>query len=195
MGTRGFLGFVINDTEKITYNHWDSYPSCLGAAVLNFARSTDRDALPERVRALTLVNDQARPTPDQIEKLSRWADPSVGSQGINNTEVQTWYQLLRDAQGDPEAYLAAGFMPDNREFALDSLFCEWGYLVDLDAGTLEVYRGFQQEPPKRGRWAGRAGERDSSYAAVERVAVYPLNDLPKEADFMSQAEADEGDDQ
>ena len=36
MSTRGFIGFVIDGTEKIAYNHYDSYPSALGLNVLHW---------------------------------------------------------------------------------------------------------------------------------------------------------------
>jgi hypothetical protein len=41
MGTRGTWGFVLDGEEKLTYNHFDSYPDCLGVEVL--------DALRERI--------------------------------------------------------------------------------------------------------------------------------------------------
>ena len=30
MGTRGAYGFRINDKDKVTYNHFDSYPDGFG---------------------------------------------------------------------------------------------------------------------------------------------------------------------
>ena len=30
MGTRGAFGFLVDGETKVTYNHWDSYPSGLG---------------------------------------------------------------------------------------------------------------------------------------------------------------------
>lgn len=38
MGTRGFVGFVIDGQEKIGYNHFDSYPDGLGVDVLSWLR-------------------------------------------------------------------------------------------------------------------------------------------------------------
>jgi hypothetical protein len=70
MGTRGFLGFVLQDKEYITYNHFDSYPSGLGDAVLQWLRGevengqAGLDSIRQRVAALTLITDEdAEPTP------------------------------------------------------------------------------------------------------------------------------------
>jgi len=32
------------------------------------------------------------------------------------------------------------------DFAADSLFCEFAYVVNLDKDTLEIYKGFNEEP-------------------------------------------------
>ena len=45
MGTRGLYGFRKNGKDKITYNHWDSYPEGLGQNVLNFVKETSIEEL------------------------------------------------------------------------------------------------------------------------------------------------------
>ena len=39
MGTRGFLGVVVGGDVTLTYNHFDSYPSELGANVAQFCET------------------------------------------------------------------------------------------------------------------------------------------------------------
>ena len=80
---------------------------------------------------------------------------AVERAGAARLRTRNRHRLLRGTQGKPGKILRAGYYEDAKEFPLDSLFCEWGYLVDLDAGTLEVYRGFQKSSPTEGRWAGR----------------------------------------
>ncbi len=59
MGTRGAVGFVLDEKEKITYNHFDSYPSGLGCDVLNYLNSIkDFNKLNEHVRNIRLIDEK-----------------------------------------------------------------------------------------------------------------------------------------
>lgn len=207
MGTRGFIGFVNKGREYITYNHFDSYPSGLGVTVLDWARGADLDKVREQVSTLVLVDEQSKPTLDQQAELIDHADFRVSEQ-----TSEDWYALLRETQGDLQRTLDCGYMIDSHEFPHDSLFCEWGYLIDLDTGCLEVYQGFQKDLPGSGRWANHptaeedaaehaahvkwCAENDrepwmpevSEYKAVTMVAAYSLYDLPSETAFLAKLE-------
>lgn len=193
MGTRGLVGFVVDNTPKATYNHFDSYPSGLGMDVVKFVNSikdADTATLAEQVRNLTPVEDTEEPNAEQTASLA--------ASGVSPANVSTgsdWYSWLRGAQGDLAEYLRLGFMPDGTAFGNDSLFCEWGYLVNLDDETVEVYRGFQTEPHTEGRWSDydptadeSVGHRSNHYYGVKRIAVIPFADLSIEG--MSQIEAE-----
>lgn len=187
MGTRGFLGFVVNGEEKIAYNHWDSYPSHLGITVLSFLR--EYPELLARAADLRAVSDDVPPTEEDIQRLAQYTNTSVGS------GTHDWYNLLRETQGDPEKMLESGFYEDAGDFPLDSLFAEWGYLIDLDTKTFEVYRGFQTKPHTRGRFATREVTDEynlnQGYQPVALVAQFPLSDLPGDEDFISALPKDE----
>lgn len=188
MGTRGFIGFVAEEREVITYNHFDSYPEGVGCTVLAWARSLADfpgtiAVAQAQVAAMEAVADEAPPTDEQLEALAPYVNLSVdGAPGH-----VTWYQALRETQGNPRAILDAGFYEDAGKFPLDSLFCEWGYLLDFDTLTLEVYRGFQEAPHDQGRFA----DRDSvglnyiggPYYPVKLIASWPLNELPSPEEF------------
>lgn len=161
MGTRAAYGFRINEQDKVTYNHFDGYPAGLGhiiiAQLINFANGQsngdvvsattastevvkDRYELArENILNLQLVDEDAKPSPEQIEENRQFLNLDVG----NKTD-QEWYSLLRNAQGTIEHYLDGTLkvMIDSHGFLRDSLFCEWAYILNFDTGCLEIYRGF-----------------------------------------------------
>lgn len=191
MSTRGTLGVIHNEREIAAYNHSDSYPDWLGVKTLAFLREADLEDLRQRAEKVTIVSDETPPTPKQIEQLHRYANMHVGGPVSGTPEENaSWYQLLRETQGDLDAMLAAGYIEDGSDFPLDSLFCEWAYIVNLDDEVLEVYKGFQAEPHDKGRYAKRAPEGEPSasgrtYYPVALVATFPLNDLPSDEQFLS----------
>lgn len=207
MGTRGAFGVIIGEQEKIGYNQYDSYPEGKGIEVLRFLRGADLSDLRQQAEALRVVKDGEKPTPEDVEALKPWTNLGVSEQSTDD-----WYCLTRDAQGDFGEMLKSGYIEDGSYFPLDSLFCEWAYIVDLDRNVFEVYKGFQKKLPKRGRWKGRPtkaedevsyvehlkwcaankrtpwqGER-SEYKAVEEVASWPLDRLPTDVVFLAQFE-------
>lgn len=178
MGTRGFYGFVIDGVEKIVYNHWDSYPSGLGQSVLEWLRFSVAEGTMESVRAsvrdLRMVTNDVPPTPEQIVELKSYADTSVATRDLSD-----WYVLLRKTQGSPAQTLRAGYAEDAGDFPADSLFAEWGYVVDFDKDVFEVYEGFRTQPHSEGRFADRPPREDTNYVPVALRASWPLDALPE----------------
>lgn len=205
MGTRGFITFVADKQEKTAYNHWDSYPEGKGVQILAWLRKAAEHpaALREAAKRLRVVSPQSMPTTEDIGQLMRFADTSVSTGNLGE-----WYVLLRHTQGDPGAMLDAGVIEDASEFPLDSLFAEYGYVIDLDGdGLFEVYRGFQKEPHDKGRFARRTSYLDYQcasenkrmmtglYYPVALAARWPLADLPTEADFLEALKEVDDDDE
>lgn len=186
MGTRGFVGFVVDGAEKIAYNHLDSYPDGLGLDVLRWLRKAHIGGAERQARELRVVDANTSPTAGDVEKLRGYANLNVGTQQFDD-----WYVLLRETQGNPAAILDAGCIEDGSEFPRDSLFAEWGYLVDFDAQTFEVYRGFQKERHDKGRFADRAlceYQKIDQYYPVALVASWPLSELPTDNAFAAAVE-------
>ena len=200
MGTRGAWGFVLAGQEKIMYNHYDSYPDGLGQQLLDWLRGAlglpstveerlialDKGEKPtvdpaketklrQRVMALSAVPDR-EPTYAEQVKYEAYSDADVST-------GRDWYSVLRHTQGDPAKVLEAGLYEPNLDFPLDSLFCEWGYVIDLDMRQFEVYEGFRTRPTTAGRWAGRSpGSRaplGETYFPIELVASYGFDELPE----------------
>jgi hypothetical protein len=213
MGTRGFLGWKIDGKITTTYNHFDSYPSGLGNSVLKALtdqlteiRAAQNGALlhlPEaavlilgaKFRVLRTITENQQVSAADRKRLAHRHDSRV------STGKDT-YALLRHQQGDLTAILDDGItVRAHANWPKDSLFCEWGYLVNfsLPEPCLEVYRGFQHTAPTAGEWFrpnarppmkpvygnlpdgswGITGRRRSEYYPVNRIASFSLLALPE----------------
>lgn len=170
MSTRGVVGFRHKQKDLLAYNHSDSYPAYLGDKIvrdlhdllqkgyepgnIRFASRKENAAnkglksLIQQVEALTVVTEET-PRPDEKEqrRLRKYSNPGVGSPD------EYWYRALRETQGDIKAILKSRYLLDSASTILDSLYCEWGYIVNLDDETLEIYKGGQTKPPRHGRYA------------------------------------------
>lgn len=202
MGTRGAFGVVTGEgAEMIGYNQYDSYPSYGGVENLKKIRAEIAANGTERLATLArdarLVSDAVRPTAADVDALKEWTDLDVSERSVDD-----WYCLTRRTHGDIIAQLECGYILDSASFPLDSLFCEWAYLLNLQDGTFEVYQGFQDKPHADGRFADRnprpvdwtptyQGER--YLYPVRLVASFPLEALPSDDDFLAAFDPKEGD--
>ena len=71
MSTRGMYGFYKDGVTKATYNHYDSYPSCLGHKVINFLSNTTIEQLNAIFNKIILVNEDILPTKEEV--IDCWA--------------------------------------------------------------------------------------------------------------------------
>lgn len=146
MSTRGYYGIRKNGELKGTYNHWDSYPSGLGkdlVETINKIKKEDRiKVLSDTFDYIELVDDDIPPTKEQQDMClqANIVDLSVGGCSLDE-----WYCLLRKTQGDLGVYVnrVIPYMENGNDFVDDSLFCEWAYIINLDADKFEVIYGYE----------------------------------------------------
>ena len=65
--------------------------------------------------------------------------------------------------------------PDCSSFMYDSLFCEYAYIINLDEGVLEYYRGFNKDKNASGRYAFKSLE--EPYYGVALKNSIPLTEV------------------
>jgi len=211
MGTRGAIGFFKDGKGKITYNHFDSYPEGIGVKILKEIRGFSVKELKKVFDNLVLIEDEnKKPTKKEIEEFKKWSNPSVGDSS-DNTNINTYYQLLRDVQGTLKPYLTGevNLIIDNEKFLKDSLFCEWAYIINLDKEVLEVWKGFKKTPQEnRYKETEKELKKESDWWAKERqsanwkkqyyncalVKEYPLKELPAEKQFLKDLEKEDKED-
>ena len=74
---------------------------------------------------------------------------------------------------------------DSNDFLIDSLFCEYAYIINLDKNVLEFYRGFNKDKNAKGRYASLISKWNASdpnmngedYYGVKLVQEIPLQDI------------------
>lgn len=197
MSTRGLWGIRKNGADKLTYNHCDSYPSWLGVKIVLFISDLTETDLNKLFDSLELVEEDSKPTKEQKVLCKKF--------GLYNNIVGTrsdddWYCLLREAQGNFSLYEAIAKESDSKkcrmpfinsnDFIKDSLFCEWAYIINLDTGNLEIWKGFQKKPHKSNRY-GITHDSSGYYPCwiVKRIKLDDIrNDKEKYVEFMRHME-------
>ena len=178
MGTRGSYGFRKNGIDKLTYNHFDSYPDYLGRRVVEFCKNHTIEELNKLYDKIVLVNERNDiPNADQIKHCvdNGWCDLSVSNQSTDD-----WYCLLRNIQGDLEELNKAkeqAYMIDNHNFIKDSLWCEYAYIINLDDKILEFYEGFQKTPQEGNRYGFTIKDGYDGYYPCKLSLTFPLNEI------------------
>ena len=174
MSTRGVWGLRKDNKDKITYNHYDSYPTELGVIIKEFIIK-HRASLNKIFDKIILVKENSIPDQQQIKDNKQYFEM------VSTRNMNEWYALLRRTQKNPELYTKdLKYMIDNHKFIKDSLFCEWGYIINLDNNTLEIYRGFQKTPNNNRYKINKSKEGYYNCALIKEIPFEDLKDFSME---------------
>lgn len=201
MGTRHLIAVQVDGEYKVAqYGQWDGYPSGQGVDILEFLRKNKKNLnkLADAARACTELSDD--------DYRQAWvecgADPESDfvTMDVSERFRQKYPYLSRDCGSDILTHVFNAGTDGLKlryalDFAADSLFCEWAYVVDLDKNTFEVYKGFNKEPvdPSE-RFANLPLEPNSSgtvYYPVKLVQSYDLGKLPTPKQFIAKLEPED----
>jgi hypothetical protein len=145
--------------------------------VLNFCKTnlnTKRKQFDffQKLQFVKWMENSDNPTSEEIDYYLG-LEGSTFPLGQDRAKVE-YYGLLRGYQGirGLEGVLAGTLkhLTDDTGFIEDSLFCEWAYVINLDKSTLEVFKGFQNDPSD-----------EEKYLPCKMVASLPLGKLTKKA--------------
>lgn len=187
MGTRHLIAVQKDGEYKIAqYGQWDGYPSGQGRTVLDFLQNVDMPRFRERLDNVVFLDDE------QIAE--RWYECGAprGSafvgMDVSNKFFKKYPELSRDTGATIlQLVLDAPGQIGLRNaitFAGDGLFCEYAYVIDLDAGSLEVYQGFHKGPIDASERFATFERVQADYAPVKHVKTWALDDLPTEEVFL-----------
>jgi hypothetical protein len=199
MGTRHLTMVVSGGKTKIAqYGQWDGYPSGQGVTVLGFLkrRRGKFDPFKKKLENCRFINDKDQKKIDRFMK-------SIGSKDgcMNMDQVGKYHReypyLSRDNGADILNMVAKSkgevLLKDSTDFAADSLFCEWAYVIDFDKNVLECYGGFNKEPvADDNRFKHfEEGRENKEYYCIALIKTYKLDELPTKKEFVKELEREE----
>lgn len=170
------------------YGQWDGYPDGQGLTVLQFLRDKMDEALfRERVHNSKFID------PQTLSALwRRYGADENGMVSMENAArmYKEHPQYSRDTGGEILELVQNSndgiLLSNSLDFAADSLFCEWAWVVDLDNRTFEGFEGFNTKRlPEDERFAFLNPSEKSEYYPVRRVVKFSLDDLPNDEDFLA----------
>ena len=175
MGTRNLTVVYSGGEYRLAkYCQWDGYPKGNGIDILRFLRVADLGHLRSCVENL-------EPVTEAYIKEHFLENDKVADEFSRNTGGAAILQLIAERGGGVKVY-------NELEFAADSLFCEWLWLIDFDAGTagkFEAYRGFNETPlSPDDRFYFLRDKSDPPYCPVKLVCSWPLAGLPTDEEFL-----------
>jgi hypothetical protein len=200
MGTRHLICIVQDELYKLAqYGQWDGYLRGQGKEIINFfdPREPDNEEIripfdlakfKERVRKIRTA------TPAEVEEALISCGAPRGAEyitmGVSDKFQKNFPQFERAFGAKVLPHIMATdnavVAPSEIDFAADSLFCEYAYVINLDKNILEIYRGFNESPLDSSerffflqeRKAHEVGHRKSQYYPVRHLIDLPLNDMP-----------------
>lgn len=209
MGTRNLTCVVKDGQYKIAqYGQWDGYPDGQGLDILDFlTHKMNREVFEQKVAQVISL------TEDDLHKL--WVDMGIvadvhGFVGMDQSDkfYARYPELSRDRGAEILGMVQDSDKPMSLElytdFAGDSLFCEWAYVIDLDKNTFEVYKGFNEKEPlteeDRFYFLQECGDevfatpKSSKYYPVKLAQSFDLNNLPSKQEFLDCFKSEEEED-
>lgn len=185
MGTRHLTIVRLDGEYKIAqYGQFDGYPAGQGMTALAFARKlSDPDIkrrFVENVRKCSWITQVEL---DEISMDDDWRNIHPELSRDTGADI---LQMVYDSDN--------GLSLWNRiEFAANSLFCEWAWLIDLDFDTFEGYKGFNDDSPLsiEDRFYYLRDKEHGAYHAIKMKALWDLNSLPSDEEFLAEFNTNE----
>lgn len=201
MGTRG-LTVIVNNNECVAskYHQWDCYPSGQGSEILYFLQNKlNVDSLKTNLNKIIDIDNNI------LERLwvSIGKDPDAISVDFElSSKFEKIYPELHRSTSSGQ-YLKRIIDkniekiyndPSEINFAADSLFCEWCYVINLDSGTFEIYEGFNKDILDETERFHYLSNLDEEFQPVKHSITYEMHSLPTLEKFIFDLEGcDEGD--
>lgn len=167
MGTRNLTIVMIDCKYKIAqYGQWDGHPEGQGITVLDFlTKHMDKELFMDKCRKTKWIDEhEENLTVDNYPQMSR----------DHGAEILLIVQVENDGI----------ILHNDIDFAKDSLFCEWAYVIDFDKNTFEAYEGFNTSPLNINERFYCDNYKDKEYYPVRLKYEWDLDNLPSYKKFI-----------
>ena len=153
MGTRNLVVALLDGKYKIAqYGQWDGYLNGQGKTVIDFIKSMKFSKFKKALSECSFLSD------DEIK--SRWEECGATGQFVSldvSQKFATKYpELSRDTGAEVLTLVqdrGVRKLANSIDFANDAMFCEYAYVIDMDAKKLEIYAGrYEQNDKVKGRF-------------------------------------------
>lgn len=183
MGTRNLTAVFVDGEYKVAqYGQWDGCPEGAGLAVLDFCRN------------ITDPIERAK-FKDKVRKCSWWDEDELVTfmKRSNISNVSNWQSIYPELSRNTGANILSLIngrseglkLKNDLDFAADSVFCEWAWVVDLDTNTFEGYKGFNHKPlTERDRFHFLEKYSPDGCYGVCLKSKWSIDDLPSNVDFL-----------
>jgi hypothetical protein len=208
MGTRNLTMVIHQGKTRIAqYGQFDGYVEGQGSTVLEFLKRLKKNKTMESFKKHLL---KIKFIDENKEKEIDAFLESIGCKNgwLDGKQAEKYHQkyplLSRDngavvlelvhKEKNPDKL----WLHDQTNFAADSLFCEYAYVIDFDKNTLEVYRGFVKSPlGKKQRFYYLSKQTETQregrdmYYPIRLAASFSLTKLPSLAKMILEVEGKE----
>ena len=202
MGTRNLV-CVMKDREYrvAQYGQWDGYPDGQGIDVLKFLKTYNKEKFLNNLDKYIQFG-----TDEQIQE--QWIQCGSDGSGwctsdISDKHDQLFPENSRNTGAGILSIIAKTkkklLLQNTIDFAVDSLFCEFVYVVDFDKNTYEIYEGFNEnflDPNERFSFLinnkteeehilDKLTGNEIKYFPVKLIKTFDLDNLPSKKDFLN----------
>jgi hypothetical protein len=193
MGTRN-LTMVIQDqqTRIAQYGQWDGFPDGQGITILAFLQDKSNiEKLKQIIPKLHFETEQ------DIKDKKEFAKSLGSTNGCLDYKQAALYDMQYPLE-NPN--LGAGVLNklleynnlseivlvNSEDFARESLFCQWAYVIDLDKNTLEVYKGLNRLEVSKEERFYNLNDPKNNYRPIKLVQSFSIDKLPDAEKFINE---------
>lgn len=172
MGTRNLTMILLDGEIKVAqYGQWDGYPTGQGNTIAKFLqKKLDLEKFKNRVSEVRQITDKeledrwvkcgaergangvSMEVSDNFQKNFPYLSRDCGAKILELIQdgVYRYKEYTKDFKAVPKRVKRqVDAINNSLDFAADSLFCEFAYLIDLDNEVVEFYTGFNKEKLKK----------------------------------------------